>query len=211
RWLVLGGTSGIGRKVVSEAAKRGHAVRAFGRSADQAAFTDGDVEAVRGDALEAEDVRSALEGCRVVVQALGIRERLEMLWEEETLFSSATRLLLPAMEQAGVSRLITVTGYGAGDSANRMSFPAKLFHSAVLGKPYEDKTRQEELIAASDGIDWTIVRPTVLTNGSLSKRYQVLTDPRRYRLGVISRADVAHYIVDAGEKGLNIHQAVVLV
>lgn len=207
-WLIMGGTSGIGRKVVEEAIKADIKVRAFGRSANAELFGDG-VEPFAGDALNVEDVRRALEGVNVVVQALGVKERPAMLWEEETLFSSATSTLLPLIEEMGIKRLITVTGYGAGESADTMSSLARLGHGAVLGKVYADKTRQEELIKATD-LDWTLVRPTVLTNTPASRRYSVLTDPSSWHMGVISRADVADFVVRCGRDASHIQQAVVL-
>ncbi len=207
-WLVMGGTSGIGRLVVEEAPKAGVPVRAFSRSAD-ACTLPGSAEAYAGNALDVDDVSAALDGVDLVVQALGVKERPGMLWEEETLFSNATGTLLPLMNKKGIKRLITVTGYGAGDSADTMSSLARLGHKAVLGKVYADKTRQEEMIKASD-LDWTLVRPTVLTNTPASQRYSVLTDPSSWHMSVISRADVAHFVVRAGREGSHLHQAVVL-
>lgn len=207
-WLVMGGTSGIGRQIVEEVNAKGLPVRAFGRSADQQTFDDG-VEPFKGDATNAQDVENALDGVEIVVQALGVRERPAMAWEEEHLFSSATAVLLPLIEKAGIKRLITITGYGAGESADTMSFLARAGHKAVLGKIYADKTRQEELIKQSP-LDWTLVRPTVLTTGAKSKRYKVLTDPASWHMGMISRADVAHFTVETGLNGAHLHQAVVL-
>lgn len=208
-WVVFGGTSGIGREVVRQAAEAGLAVRAVGRSADGVAFEDG-VEAFTGDALNSEDVACALDGAGVVVQALGVKERPAMVWEEERLFSQSTSVLLPAMEAAGVKRLIVVTGIGAGDGLDHLSLPARLAQQALLGRVYEDKTRQEEMIRASD-TDWTLVRPGLLTDGSLTKRYKALDDPDSWRLGMISRADVAHFIVEAGTKSSYVHETVVLI
>ncbi|MEM6711136.1 MAG: NAD(P)-binding oxidoreductase [Pseudomonadota bacterium] len=207
-WLVIGGTSGIGAQVVYQAADRGFAVRAFGRSAAERDFP-ANVDAYVGDALNNNNIAAALEGIDVVVQALGVRERPAMLWETETLFSSATQLLIPAMQASGARRLITVTGYGAGDSKSTMSKPARLAHNAVLGRVYDDKTRQEAIIEASD-LEWTIVRPTLLTSGSLSKRYKVLSNPQSWRLGMISRADVAHFIINCARDVLHVKEAVVL-
>ena len=156
-----------------------------------------------------DDVAAALDGATLVIQALGVKERPGMLWEDERLFSRATATLLPAMQAAGLSRLITITGYGAGDSAKAMSLPVRLGHKAVLGRVYEDKTRQEELITASD-LDWTLVRPTLLSDGALSKGYKVLVDADAWHMGVISRADVAHFVVLAARDGSHVGEAVVL-
>ena len=59
---------------------------------------------------------------------------------------------------------------------------------------YADKDRQEALIRATD-LDWTIVRPGFLTNGPLTRSYRVLTDLAGVTAGRISRADVAHFML----------------
>lgn len=206
--LIMGATSGIGRCALDEAVLRGLPVRAFARSADTLEASDL-VEPFKGDATSAEDVARALDGVQAVIYALGITERLAMLWEEETLFSETTKVLLDAMAHSDVSRLVVVTGFGAGRSSAAMSWVERTGHRAVLGKPYADKDRQEALIEASS-LDWTIVRPVILTKGARTEDYRVLRDPKTWRNGLISRASVAHYLIDAVEQGLDVGADVVL-
>ncbi len=206
--LIMGATSGIGRCALDEAVRRGLPVRAFARSAETLDATDL-VEPFKGDATLAEDVSRALDGACAVVYALGITERLAMLWEEETLFSETTRVLLEAMATSDVSRLVVVTGFGAGRSKTAMSWVEKTGHRAILGKPYADKDRQEALVMASE-TDWTIARPVILTKGVATDAYPVLRDPKMWRNGLISRASVAHYLIDAVEQGLDVKADVVL-
>lgn len=99
------------------------------------------------------------------------------------------------MKAAGVNRLIAVTGLGAGDSRghggilyDRVAFPL------LLKRVYDDKDVQEWIIRSS-GLDWTIVRPGLLTSGPATGRYRVLSVPQEWRFGVISRADVADFLV----------------
>lgn len=193
---------------MDEAVRRNLPVRAFGRSAHKLEPT-ALVEPFVGDARNPDDMARALADVRAVVYALGIRERLSMLWQEETLFSDTTRVLLDQMVQAGVSRLVAVTGFGSGRSSSAMSFLERSGHRAILGKPYADKGRQEAMILAS-GLDWTIVRPVILTKGPRSTKYRVLREPDTWRNGLISRASVAHYLIDAVEQGLDIGVDVVL-
>ncbi len=205
--LVIGGTSGIGRKVVEEALARGHTVRAMARSADEMAVAEG-LEPIQGDATHPDDVARALEGVDAVVDALGIGSRILKPWERVTLFSRAASVLVPAMREAGVSRLVAVTGFGAGDSKTALSLVERIGTAAVLGKSYRDKDRQERTITAS-GLDWTLVRPTLLTDGPKSRRYKVLL-AGEWRNGVVSRADVADFVLNALEQGSHVKQAVVL-
>jgi uncharacterized protein YbjT (DUF2867 family) len=113
------------------------------------------------------------------------------------------------MAAAGVRRLIAVTGFGAGRSRAAMSYLEKTGHGLVLGKPYADKDRQEVLIEASD-LDWTIVRPVILTKGRKSGTVRVLRELSEWRNGLISRADVASYLVQALDERLDIRRDVVL-
>jgi hypothetical protein len=69
---------------------------------------------------------------------------------------------------------------------------------------------QEELIKAS-GLDWTIARPGVLTYNNPSHDYKVLTDRDSWRNGLISRADVADFLVKSFVDGSHIHETPVLV
>ncbi len=206
--LILGATSGIGAVAVEDAVGRGLSVRAFARSADTLEKT-ALIDPFVGDARSTEDVTAALSGVRAVIYALGIKERLAMFWEEETLFSDSTRVLLDSMKGMETKRLVAVTGFGAGRSRSAMSALERLGHRAVLGKPYADKDRQEQMIMQSD-LDWTIARPVILTNGAKSRRLQVLRDPTTWRNGLVSRRDVAGYLVDAVEDGLDIRGDVVL-
>ena len=208
RILVLGATSGIGRLALEEALSRGHAVRAFARSAD-VLEPKPELEICTGDALNVDDVAAALDGVDAVIYALGIKESLSMLWKEETLFSNSTRVLLAEMARAGVRRLAVVTGFGAGRSKAAMSRIERLGHGAILGKPYADKDRQEEMIMDSD-TDWTIVRPVILTNNAKTGKFRVLREPDQWRNGLIARADVAQYLVDAIETDADIRADVVL-
>jgi putative NADH-flavin reductase len=204
----MGATSGIGARAVQECVARGLSVRAFARSADTLTPTD-QVEPFAGDARSDEDVARALVGVDAVIYALGIKERIAMLWEKETLFSETTRTLLDAMAVSGTNRLVAVTGFGAGRSRQAMSTLESTGHKAVLGRPYADKDRQENLIMASD-LDWTIVRPVILTKGAKTGKVRVLRDPADWRNGLISRADVAAYLADAVAEGLDIRADVVL-
>ena len=64
-----------------------------------------------------------------------------------------------------------------------------------LARIYADKERQERIIAGSQ-LDWTIVRPAMLTNGPQRGNFRTWSgaapkpSPSR-----ISRADVAHFML----------------
>jgi uncharacterized protein YbjT (DUF2867 family) len=204
--LVIGGTSGIGKRTVEAALSRDMDVRAMARDVSGMSERPG-LEPFAGDAIEPDDVDRALDGVDAVVQALGIGPAPKP-WQRVRLFSRSTDVLVPAMQARGIARLVAVTGFGTGDSKTALSALERLGQSALLGNAYRDKERQEMTITAS-GLEWTLVRPTLLTNSAKSGRYRVLT-AGNWRNGMISRADVADFIVTALADRSYVGQAVVL-
>ena len=192
RVLIIGASKGIGLETTRQALKAGHQVRALARSVTGMALSHPNLEKVRGDALKAEDVEAALIGVDVVIQTLGVG--VGDLFRPVHLFSDATRALIAAMRAQGVNRLICVTGFGAGDSRASISCLQRLPFQIVFGRAYDDKSLQERLIKES-GLDWTIARPGVLTGGPRTGRYKVLADASKWRNGIISRSDVAEFLV----------------
>lgn len=214
KMLVIGASRGIGLETVGRALERGHAVRAMARGADRIALEHPALEKLAGDATEPGDVARALAGVDlagvdIVIQALGVPRGPLPLPGPIDLFSRATRVLIPAMERAGVRRLISVTGFGTGESRAKLSFLERIPHRLVLGRAYADKEVQEGLIRQS-GLDWTIVRPTVLTRGARTGRYRVLVAPEAWRNGLVSRADVADFLIREAEGGGCLRQCPVL-
>src|SRR5262249_58074999 len=94
----------------------GHSVRALARSARRIPVSHPKLEKMAGDALEVATVKRALTGIDAVAQSLGVSAGLEIIFEPTRLFSKATQVLVTAMQEARVKRLICVTGLGAGDS-----------------------------------------------------------------------------------------------
>ena len=192
RVLIIGASKGIGIETTRQALDAGYQVRALARSAKNIAMSNPNLEKVQGDALNAKDVGAALQGVDVVIQTLGVG--LGDLFQPVSLFSAATRVLVAAMTSHGVKRLICVTGFGAGDSRSSIGCLQRIPFQVVFGRAYDDKSEQEKLIKESS-LDWTIVRPGVLTNGARSGRYRILETAPEWRNGIISRANVADFLV----------------
>ena len=208
RLLIIGASKGIGLETVRQALEAGHQVRALARSAAAMALSDPNLEKVNGDALKPEDLEAALIEVNVVIQTLGVG--LGDLFRPVHLFSDATRALIAAMQVKGVKRLICVTGFGAGDSRASISCLQRLPFEIVFRRAYEDKSLQESLIKES-GLDWTIARPGVLTGGPRTGRYKILSEASDWRNGLISRPDVAEFLVRQIEDQTYVRQAPVLV
>jgi putative NADH-flavin reductase len=207
---VIGASKGIGLETVREALKRGHTVRGLARRADTMEIADPNFIPIAGDALKEDDVRRTIEGADAVIMALGVPKSLSFITTPTKLFSGATEVLLPLMREAGIKRLLVVTGFGSGASEAKISMFERLPFKMIFGRAYADKSRQEALLDASD-LDWTVARPGVLTSNRGTGRYRILTDPNTWHNGMIARADVAHFLLDAFEQGSHIREAPVLI
>ncbi|XOV82353.1 MAG: NAD(P)-dependent oxidoreductase [bacterium] len=209
RILVIGASRGIGLATVSAACDKGWAVRAFSRNASKMAYTHDNLSRHDGNALVAADVASALVDIEAVVLSLGVPFDLKLFTGPVELFSEATRILIEQMSQHNVKRLVCVTGFGAGDSHGAIAPLQRIGFNLVFGRAYADKSEQEASIRASS-LAWTIARPGVLTNGA-RKPYQVLVTQDTWRNGIISRANVADFIINAIAQDQYITQAPVLI
>ena len=208
RVLIIGASKGIGLETTRQALDTGHHVRALARSATAITISNPSLEKIRGDALKTEEVEMALGGVDVVIQTLGVG--LGDLFRPVHLFSDATRVLIEAMRSQGVKRLVCVTGFGSGDSRASISCLQRLPFQIVFGRAYENKSLQEQLIKESE-LDWTIARPGVLTSGRRTNNYKILSEASHFRNGIISRANVADFLVRQIVDQTYIHKAPVLV
>ena len=74
------------------------------------------------------------------------------------------------------------------------------------------KLKPESLrLIKNSSLDWTIVRPGVLTSGRRTGRYNILDKPSQWRNGMISRSDVAEFLVRQIEDRTYVRKAPVLI
>ena len=190
--LVIGATGPTGREIASQALTRGHAVTALVRNAANAAFAP-PIQMAVGDVLDPTSLKKALAGQTAVICSLG--SSVSGPFKEMTLLSQGTRHLVAAMHAQEVRRLVCITGVGAGESLGHGPWYYNwLIQPLLLRGVYVDKTRQEEIVRRS-GLDWTLVRPALLTNRPAKGpgAVRALTQLTGTQVGTISRADVAAF------------------
>lgn len=194
--VVIGASRGLGRATVREALRRGHRVVAIARTMPKRP-RNARLSWLTGDARDTNILEQAVRDADAIIITLGA----DAPSKPTSLFSESAAATVAAMKQAGITRLIQITGIGAGDSRGHGGFVYdKLLFPAMLAKSYQDKDIAERIVAAS-GLDWTIIRPGFLTNARGTSRIRALTTPDEYRPGKISRISVARFILDRAEYG----------
>ncbi|WP_432559009.1 NAD(P)-dependent oxidoreductase [Granulicoccus sp. GXG6511] len=195
---IIGGSRGTGGKLAEIARDAGHQVTVVSRSHSE---LDG-VERVIGSALAPAIARQSVAGADAVVVTVGGAKGVPKQRAE------ITRNVIAAMQAEGVRRLVVQSSVGAGDSASQLPVPLRLLMSVLLAKPVADHTEQEAAANAS-GLDWTIVRPTGLTDkpGAGTWRALEVSDAGHLR-GSIPRADLAACLLRVLEDDATIGKAI---
>ena len=191
RIFVIGATGATGQQIVERGLTQGHDITALVRNPDKFKMQHKFLHVVKGDILDRVSL-DAVHQQDAVISSLGTRK---ISLEPVTLLSEGTKNLVWVMERHVVKRLICITGLGAGDSKGHGGFLYdKLILPLILQRIYDDKDRQEAEIRQSN-LDWTIVRPGVLTDDPAKGHYRVMTDLTEVTAGKISRSDVADFVL----------------
>lgn len=196
--VIVGASSGTGRCLAEQAIAAGHEVTGISRSGN---VPDG-ARAVTASATDRSTVASALDRADAVVVAVGGVKGLD---HNRT---TVTRIVIDEMTKAKVSRLVVQSSLGAGDSAQLMPPVLRQMATIALAKPLADHNGQEDLVTAS-GLDWTIVRPSGLTDDPATGSYVTREVGEDGYIGSsISRADVAAFILTCLEDDTTIGRAI---
>lgn len=202
---IIGAGAGIGLESVIQALEKGHNVTALSTKTDRIPDHPNLIK-INGSATSPVDLRKAIEDSDAVLITVGTRNK-----KATTLFSTVAETLIKVNRELNFSSpVLIITGFGAGESNNYLSFFMRTVISMFLKDQYINKTEMEELITKSN-LRWEIIRPGMLTNGSATSTYRVLSGLQKgMKVGKISRADVADFLLDEAENQRFIHQYVAL-
>jgi len=206
---IFAATGGIGRQILEQAVDAGHDVTAVVRHPQKLPDElSSQIRVVSAD-LAAPDpamLTSAVQGADGVLSGLGPRSKAET-----GIAARGTQAILAAMKAAGARRIVVVSAapIGTVPSPGRPNPPKHdpgdgfimqhLLNPLVktaLRQNYADLARMEDILRDSD-LDWTAVRPPRLTDKPLTGTYRTAHGQNLRRGLVISRADVAHYMLRA--------------
>ena len=201
--VIFGPTGGTGRRLVERAIAEGHDVSAFVRNPSRMAARHERLNVVVGDAFDPVRVREAVAGNEAVISVLGSRQPSNPLHprrpgDPDGVASAGSANIIAAMKEHGLRRFVCQTAWGVGQSKRDPGFAGAFFMKALvpplLRDEYADKEAQEKIVRESD-LEWVIVRPMILTNGPWTNDYRARADLKPGRRPYISRADVAHFLL----------------
>lgn len=149
--LITGATGYIGRHLVARLVAQGERPRCLVRDPKSAAnvLPDDKVEFVQGDTTQAAALQAAVAGVDTIIHAAFVtadRKALSSHYYQETNVQG-TANLIAAAKTAGVQRVIEISGLGTKPDKE--------------GSYMEGRYQAEKMLIDS-GLNWTIIRPSVL-------------------------------------------------
>jgi putative NADH-flavin reductase len=190
--FILGGTGRTGRALLEQAVARGHEVTALVRSPEKVSLRNTLLQIVQGNPHDAAQMVGALHDCDAVISVLGTHTL-----KPHSLVMDCARSTIEAMRRQQIQRLLIVS--------SSLLFPhvgliGSFFRHFILHNAMRD-SREMERIVTESGLDWTIIRPTRLTDGQGTEHFNA--QPNRFvrGRGFIPRSDLAHCLIEIAEKG----------
>ncbi|WP_260287692.1 NAD(P)-dependent oxidoreductase [Peribacillus aracenensis] len=167
--LILGATGRVGGQLVTYSLQDRHHVTVLVRTPEKIGMNDANLTIIQGNVLNKDDIVRAMQGIDVVFSALNT--------EGTTTLSKSMPLIIEAMENEGIKRIITI---GTAGILQSRTTPNILRYQSRESKQKSTRAAKEhhqvyEMLKQST-LQWTIVCPTYLPDGESFGTYRVEGD-----------------------------------
>ncbi|WP_125713856.1 NAD(P)-dependent oxidoreductase [Companilactobacillus kedongensis] len=203
--LIIGATGPTGRKVIESALDLGDTVTAFARHTESLNDIKDKINIIPGDAILTADLEKAMIGQDAVISTLGRGGSIHA----HNLFTRAAVSVVNSCNHTEVPRLIWLSSFGVGDTFKDATPTQKIAYRTFLRNIYANKKASEQIIHASK-LNWTIVYPSALTNGSAKGKFKADDHIKMHGIPMISRSDVADFLCTAAHDDKWIHRNAVI-
>jgi len=184
-----------GAAFVAAALEAGHYVKA-GVHGGHDFSSSSSLEVMNCDATNLEDVARLIKGCDAVVSLIGHTKTSPAYVQ-----STATTVLLSAMNAEKIRKIVSLTGTGArmpGDTPNLIDMLLNFAVRLIDKKRVVDGVTHLEILRRSS-VDWTVLRVLKLTNGTVRHFHLTATGPAELWSSRKEVAEAILYILESGE------------
>jgi len=195
RIAIFGASGGTGLRLTKASLAAGYDVTVLARTPETFPLRD-QVTVVQGDVRDGEAVRRTLAGADVVLSALGARSPFQ---KDDTL-ERGIPMIVAAMREAGVRRIIALGSSGAKEDALKKQSPlrrwiaGRIVAGIILKRAVEAQQAQWKTLSES-GLDFTMPMPPMLQNRRGRGVYRVEGDALPRGAIQMSRDDVADFMM----------------
>lgn len=128
------------------------------------------------------------------------------------LFESLMPNLIKSMQHTNISRIISLSSLGTGDTINNVSYPYKMGVKTFLKGNQADHEKGEQYLIHSN-LNWTLIYPGPLFNGDKTSHPLVKNAASGYKMPgapKTNRADVAAVMLDQLNKKSSYKQKLIM-
>ncbi|MGE6616448.1 SDR family oxidoreductase [Bacillus mycoides] len=186
---ILGANGKVGKYLVNQVLEKGYQVRILTRNSKNMTITNENIETISGDARDFSVIQELLQGCKVVINAVGQPKN------EPYIFSTVTKHILKVMKEYEMKRYILISGGSLNVKGDQKGITNKIganLFQLFLPKMMQDKYKELQIIQSSE-VDWTIVRlPFVIEGNGTGDIKESLVDMPGIK---IQNGDIAPFVV----------------
>ena len=192
---IFGASGATGQLLTERSLAAGYQVTAMLRTPGAFPYRDR-VDVVPGSAFDPQAIAQTLEGADAVLSALGARSP----FKKEDVLERAIPLIVAAMHQANVRRIIALGSAGAlPDSLDKQPaycrwIAQNIVYKTFLKYPVASQISQYATLSASN-LDWTMIMPPMLTKAVGRGSFRIDGDALPRNGSRIARADVADFMM----------------
>ena len=128
-------------------------------------------------------------------------------WKDEGLESSIAAVIVRAMSETDVRRLVAISAMGVGDACNAPFWWEYILMPTVYRGVLPDKARMEREFAAA-GIDYVIARPAKLTSDEDDRPLRVIGGDEK--VWKTTRKSLARFMVEQVDSDRYLGRSVVV-
>lgn len=199
--LILGATGRTGKLILEEALNQGYLVNCLVREPEKIKKNQDNLKILKGTPEHIPDLENALKDCDILISALNISRKTDFPWSKLrtpiTLMSDVMRNIVSLSNKHKIKRIVVCSAWGVAETEKNIPFWFRwLVKKSNIGIAYKDHERQENELKNSK-LDWTVVRPTGLTNFKNDKKIIESYNNRPKPKLTISRKNVAKFMVNS--------------
>lgn len=204
--IVFGATGGTGLELVSQALKNGYTTSVFiHKHAEALEHFTNKITIYHGDVRDFQSTNTAIKGQDAVLVALGVVPGVGT-----DVLSAGSANIVRAMQENSVKRIVVETGASLAEDRSTLPLLYKTMSAIPPMKYMFDAKREQEQVIKESGLDWILVRPANLNNGKLTKKYKTGASLHLRVKSQVSRADVAHFMIEQLTHDTWLHKAVTI-
>ncbi|SDD49145.1 NAD(P)-dependent oxidoreductase [Pedobacter soli] len=153
---LIGATGKAGTYILKALLAQNFQVKALVRNPEKIRFNHSALTVTTGDVGDGEVVQDLINGCDVVISALGLGNPAS----EKTIFTQSTVNIITAIESLGLKRYIALTGLNVNTPLDNKDEKTRLATQWMYDHfPVSTANRQKEYdILTESKLDWTLIR-----------------------------------------------------